>query len=550
MKTPSLPWSLCLLLSLVAPTTAQTVILRVDGDAGGGDGSGWGANALRHLQDALDLAQNASGRTRYEIWVAKTDPMNPYRVDQGANYTPGDDTVSFRFLPFTAVYGGFLGTDHPELTGGETSLDERDPKANETVLTAELSPNEFETTNAFHVIVGNPAALDENSRYDGFTICGGRAIFGGDNGRGGGIFFRSGIQEEGGNPVVANCLITDNFASIDGGGYYSDGLFGATILTSFVSTTIAGNNAGLDGGGASSGLNSNERWVNCVVSSNVAGRNGGGVSLRGGTTQPFVNCTVVDNIAVNLGGGGYIDQAQVAEATVIDNAILWGNQDSTGFTPQAQLTVTGPALVTVNFTDLMGGWSGAGVGNIDQDPLFWGAATGNYRLTGFSPCLDVANTAAVPLDEFDVNDDGITAELTPDRDRNARDIDDFFAPDGVMPFVDLGAYEYCRYDTDGDGEVGVTDLLVLLGAWGPNPGHPADFDLDGDVDVTDLLGLLGHWGGCGGFQAVPASVQSCLERYGSDLLRLEHCLCATQPDCGSATLLPSPILPSQPPERP
>ena len=54
----------------------------------------------------------------------------------------------------------------------------------------------------------------------------------------------------------------------------------------------------------------------------------------------------------------------------------------------------------------------------------------------------------------------------------------------------------CPADLDGDCVVGVKDLLILLGAWGTNPGHPADFDDSGAVGVKDLLFLLGAWGPC------------------------------------------------------
>ena len=49
-------------------------------------------------------------------------------------------------------------------------------------------------------------------------------------------------------------------------------------------------------------------------------------------------------------------------------------------------------------------------------------------------------------------------------------------------------------DIDGDGIVGTLDLLLLLGAWGDNPGHPADLNDDGNVGTRDLLILLGNWG--------------------------------------------------------
>jgi hypothetical protein len=58
----------------------------------------------------------------------------------------------------------------------------------------------------------------------------------------------------------------------------------------------------------------------------------------------------------------------------------------------------------------------------------------------------------------------------------------------------------CRADFDGDGDVGTSDLLLLLSAWGPCPGKKfcASFDLDedGDVDTADLLILFTAWGAC------------------------------------------------------
>lgn len=52
-------------------------------------------------------------------------------------------------------------------------------------------------------------------------------------------------------------------------------------------------------------------------------------------------------------------------------------------------------------------------------------------------------------------------------------------------------------DLNGDGVVDVSDLLILLAAWGPCPDGatcPADMNGDGAVDVSDLLTLLANWG--------------------------------------------------------
>ncbi len=52
-------------------------------------------------------------------------------------------------------------------------------------------------------------------------------------------------------------------------------------------------------------------------------------------------------------------------------------------------------------------------------------------------------------------------------------------------------------DVDGDGHVGILDLLALLAAWGPCDDCddcPADFDGDCTVSILDLFILLSNWG--------------------------------------------------------
>ena len=129
----------CCALALAAPLQAQT-ILRVDGDSGLAfpnppPGDSWN-NAFKFLQDALDEA--AISEPPVQIWVAATVETNPYRPGRDADNPQGtaDREATFNLISKVEIYGGFLGTDHP--VAPETQLSQRDPEANETVLSGDL----------------------------------------------------------------------------------------------------------------------------------------------------------------------------------------------------------------------------------------------------------------------------------------------------------------------------------------------------------------------------------------------------------------------------
>ena len=54
----------------------------------------------------------------------------------------------------------------------------------------------------------------------------------------------------------------------------------------------------------------------------------------------------------------------------------------------------------------------------------------------------------------------------------------------------------CQGDLDGDGDVGVNDLLAVLEGWSGG-GSQGDVDGDGQTGVDDLLLLISVWGPCG-----------------------------------------------------
>ena len=168
---------------------------------------------------------------------------------------------------------------------------------------------------------------------------------------------------------------------------------------------------------------------------------------------------------------------------------------------RAQLGFTGPAhevitAVPSRFHPLLEAWSF------------------NVSAVGWNPILEVMDSAKHPLLTEDVNYWIVAESMAPCGDDGVWN----FASKGLgfMSFS-LGYGEPwqpgiqsavaatiiegtpvgpCPADLDGNGDVGILDLLALLAAWGSNPGHPADFNNDGTVGILDLLTLLANWGPC------------------------------------------------------
>ena len=300
---------------------------------------------------------------------------------------------------------------------------------------------------------------------------------------------------------ILDCTITNNTASSPdavavGGGLVLGG--GSDIRV--VNCQFHGNSASgfvLSAGGAIHVQpGGSPRFVNCLVTGNSADL-GGGINNFGGTAT-YANCTITGNTAAKQGGAFH---SHFNSEPLLTGCILWDNG------PQP-IVDDDDALTTVNYSDVQDGWTGEGANNIDADPMFVDPENGDYRLSAGSPCIDAAHNWGVPVDVNDYDEDGITNELFPvDLDGNPRfnaDEADFDPGCGVPVVVDMGAYEYqfdpvedvIFADLNGDGSVGVVDLLGLLGDWGPCAKGCclADLDLDGAVGVADLLILLGNWG--------------------------------------------------------
>lgn len=236
-------------------------------------GSSW-SEALATISRALTNATDGG----CEIWVA-TGTYRPVPEPYGDPHY-----ASLRLVSGVDLYGGFAGT--------ESSLEERDLVANETILSGDLAaddnPEELDTLidNSYRVVTGA-----DNARIDGFTITAGNAVYG----LGGGVY----INQT--SPTVANCLIADNFANEGGGMYvYS----GAPLIENCV---FANNTSESYGGGALVNSSNNSAmgptFTGCRFSGNTAATRGGGLCAIG-AAMVVSDSEFTNNDAP--GGGGAI----------------------------------------------------------------------------------------------------------------------------------------------------------------------------------------------------------------------------------------------------
>ncbi len=306
-----------------------------------------------------------------------------------------------------------------------------------------------------------------------------------------------------GDGTIANCLIAGNSATDASGWLGGGGVLGSWGGWTIANCLIVGNTSAVDGGGVLS-FGGDPTIVNCAIIGNSAVQDGGGVLAFRTTT--LINSTISGNTAGSHGGGMAAKGWGLSHT--VSNCVVWDNSAPSGAQLAALDYVDGPTYpseLTVAYSDVQGGAGGVhvdplstliwGLGNIDADPLFVDPDSNDFHLAAGSPAIDAADNAAVPKD------------VTTDLDGNPRFVDDPATKDtgnGDPPIVDMGAYELqvvspCPWDLDNTGDVGVKDLLFLLGTWGPCPKKGdclADFDDSGDVGVKDLLFLLGNWGPC------------------------------------------------------
>jgi len=297
---------------------------------------------------------------------------------------------------YVGLYGGFAGT--------ETSRDQRNWKANQTILDGNQAGN----------VVTSPSGATASTIIDGFTIRNGRSI----NNKGS-VTDGTGIWCYSSSPTISNNIITGNAnADSDGGGiccYFS----AARIVDNIISL-----NTTQKGGGIYC-YTSTPTIVNNVFDSNSAGAgDGGGIYLDMGSNASsgspvLCNNTFVSNTA-SRGGGIYFN----CSPAVLSNCIMAFNSSGIccySCTPVLQYNcVYGNTAYDYSSND-----SGVvllpGKNDISLDPLFVDRANRDYHLAASSPCIDAGNNAFVQPDWLDI--DGQARVMGGDVDMGADESD-------------------------------------------------------------------------------------------------------------------------------
>lgn len=199
-------------------------------------------------------------------------------------------------------------------------------------------------------------------------------------------------------------------------------------------TQIINNHAGADGGGIYINMSGDLTLFNCLIASNTcqttSTKGGGGIYKAGAGNLSVQNCTIVTNVCFGTYGQGGIHR----EAGTVDliNTILWGNIRDEGTVVNYDWwsaapykirsmtnTITAPLTNTISRPPVA---LYPDSNNIDADPLFMNAESGDYRLQRLSPAVNAGINLAWMA--------------------GAVDLDGNLRVDGMTFKVDIGAYEY------------------------------------------------------------------------------------------------------------
>jgi hypothetical protein len=436
----------------------------VDANSPNDPGTGTRDDPFRRLQDGIDAAG-------LEVWVV----AGTYQPTTGT-----DRTISFVMKEGVAIYGGFAGT--------ETSRNQRDWVANQTILSGDIGTQGNNSDNSYNVVMGA-----NNATLDGFTITGGNA-----NSEDWPYYLGGGMLNESSSPTVTNCTFIGNSADL-GGGIYIDGA--SPIIEKNV---ITGNSASSEGGGIYCQGGSATIRYNKI--SNNYSLSVGGVSFES-SFAVLQNNLIIDNSAdYDSGVACFEGQPRIVNNTIAGNVAVY-DYDSSG------LVIASSSLSPIISNNIIAFNYGApGVVGFGFDPNYfsyndvYGHPNGDY-ISWVLPAMDQTgingNISVNPLfADTDANDYHLLPEsLLIDAGDISSDWSNEPRPNGGR--INLGAYgntseATCSLagDITWDKKVDFKDFAKLAFYWLQNePSVDIAPLVSGDniIDVGDLAVLAEHW---------------------------------------------------------
>jgi hypothetical protein len=491
----------------------------------GGAGTSW-ADAARHINDVLPLA--AAGD---EIWVA----AGVYYPDRTVLIPFGDGNrdATFAMKSGVKLLGGFVG--------GESSVSQRNPALNVTILSGDIGLTGTNTDNSRTIMTA--INVDANALVDGFTLTKGYCSDGssatqGPASMGGAMFmtgtsmtisqctfdtnwarggaaigaldssptiqkcvFRHGWGDSRGgaidfwacpNPSISDCEFRSNTAYY-GGAINANSETGGTIARCKFISCVSVNGGALSFAGFSDTVVSNSLFLKneCKqISFYQTSFNGGAVqNWCAGTT--FINCVFNSNWA-NGAGAALYDAGPSGSSSTTINCTFYNNSSrdggvvasASGHAPNLKNgvlwnNVTSAFNGTITVTDSVNGSGGAHFVDADGADNIAGTDDDDLRLSPASSWINAGNNSHIPA--------GVTTDFL----GNARIYDGR---------VDLGAIEWlvpppphCNGDANADQVVNFDDVTAVIANW-LGAGPSGDADDNGAVNFEDITTVLVNFG--------------------------------------------------------
>lgn len=388
---------------------------------GGYEAAGWTRDIAAHT-----TIIDAEGADASVVSIASaTDVMVEGFTIRGGN-TSGEGG-GFLINGATVVISGTVVQDNTAGTwGGGVYVEEVGGPAELALVNSEL--------------LSNRASLDGGGLSAGarlITLDGVKVVSNTSHGAG------AGVQAHGGTIVITSSAIVSNTATecasgaCSGGGVYVDGDGDLSVYNSEISGNLMDGVSGINGGGiAVSG--GTLRLQGSIVSNNrsVATDHSGGSGLAAfGSDVTVVDTSIVNNriggnavglysspftltnvLVANNDGEGIVSDENPLTGTMM-NVTIAGNAGNGIAMTADDVRITNSILwhgvschptCTITYSDVEDGWDGTG--NLEADPLFVDAASGDYHLQVSSPCIDAGTSTGAPADDIE----GTPRDAAPD----------------------------------------------------------------------------------------------------------------------------------------